>query len=296
MKHTVIVQAPAKINLTLDIKGRRDDGYHDMEMVMQSIDLCNVVHLQMLSHTAGIRPVQITSNVNHIPFDQHNLASKAVAAFMAYVGHAAFPLAVHLQRVIPTEAGLAGGSADAAAVIVGLNALLGYGLGQEELCRIGVGVGADVPFCIVGGTQLATGIGDVFTPLPGLPDCHIVVAKPKAGSLTEAGFRLFDRCGPQCTVDTKGMVAALESGDLRRIGGKLCNVLEPTIPVKDCALLKELMLQRGAVGAAMTGSGTAVYGLFAQRREAVSCLRQAMGKASAAFIAKPLPHGAKVIG
>ncbi len=288
---TVHLKAPAKINLTLDITGVRDDGYHTMKMIMQSVDLCDLVRIEKTAQ-GGIR---IECSDPTLPTGEGNIAHRAAAAYFDAVGQSERNILIHLEKRIPHEAGLAGGSADAAAVIVGLNELFRTMLTVPQMCRIGLSVGADVPFCIQGGTALAEGIGELLLPLPGLPKCLILIAKPKAGIKTAESFRKFDQNGSDRYPDTERAMGAIVAGDLEGMAAEMCNVLEEVAQVPEIEHIKQCMLQNGALGSVMTGSGSAVVGVFASKSRAKGCLRLLEEEYEDVFLVEPLGHGAKVV-
>ena len=193
----VEVLAYAKINLMLDIIRRRTDGYHDLFMIMQSVGVADRVTVE---REPG-RKLRLTASIEDIPLDDKNIAWKAAALFFKTTGLRRPGLHIHLEKHIPHAAGLAGGSADGAAVLVALNRLMGTGLSTDQLCAMGVQIGADVPFCIVGGTCLAQGIGEVLSPLKPMPSCHIVLAKPDFGVNTGKAYGLFDTNGKTHNAD-----------------------------------------------------------------------------------------------
>ncbi len=251
------VQAHAKLNLTLDILGRREDGYHEMRMVMQSVALSD-----LLTITPGTGRVR--ANLSYLPADGRNLAQMAAAAFCQATGQDV-PVDIAIQKRIPVCAGLAGGSADAAAVLRALNRHTRAGLTPLQLAQVGAGVGSDVPYCVLGGTALAEGRGERLTPLPPLPACQVVVCKPPFPISTP---RLFARVDVQRITrrpDTAGVVAALEAGDLTGVAHRLYNVFEDVLEPRRRAKINEikgLLIDCGALGASMTGSGPTVFGLF----------------------------------
>ena len=255
------VKAGAKLNLTLDVLGRREDGYHDLRMVMQTVELSDTLNLQP-GQGQGIR---VRSNVGFLPADEHNLAAAAALAFARETGAEVMPLDIELKKVIPICAGLGGGSSDAAAMLRALNQRHGTGLDLMALARIGEQVGSDVPYCVLGGTALAEGRGEVLTPLPPLPRCRVVLCKPDFSVSTPSLFAKIDSVRLRCRPDTKGVLAALEQGDLEGVARRLYNVFEDALPQR-CAVkveqVKSVLIQTGALGAVMSGTGSAVYGLF----------------------------------
>lgn len=258
---SLTLQAPAKVNLTLDILGARPDGYHEMEMVMQSVSLCDAVTLD-LGDPGGIRA---ESGLHFLPKDKYNLAVAAALAFREAAGQDWQDLRITIQKEIPVCAGTAGGSSDAAAVLRGLNTLTGAGFSPQELARVGEAVGSDVPYCVLGGTALAQGRGEILTPLKPLPPCHIVLCKPAFSISTPALFREWDKQKRRLRPDTQGAMAALDQGDLVALGRRMFNVFEGVLPSqqrREIEGIKTALIQAGALGAAMSGSGPTVLGLF----------------------------------
>jgi len=273
---TLTVNAYAKINLTLEITGRRDDGYHTLRMVMQSVTLHDTVSVTRLSDSMypmySTRPaaIRLTCSNPVLPTDAGNLAYRAAALFADATG---IPLscAIHLEKRIPVAAGLAGGSTDAAAVLHALNQLYQAGLTLDGLCAIGLRLGADVPYCLHGGTMLAEGIGEQLTRLPALPPCRIVLCKPAFSVSAADAYRAFDRRPCQTHPDTDGVCRALADGDFAGVCHRLSNHLEAVAPgQQELSAIKAVLLENGASGALMSGSGPTVYGLFTSEDRARS--------------------------
>jgi len=267
--------ANAKINLTLDILRRREDGYHDMRMVMQAVTLADILTVVPAQGAEGAA----VSDLRFLPTGGKNLAQTAAAAFRDATGLGG-QVDVSIQKRIPVCAGLAGGSADAAAVLRAMNRLTGAGLSPLELSKIGERAGSDVPFCVLGGTALAEGRGEVLTPLPPLPPCHIVICKPPFSISTP---QLFGRVNVRKIVrrpDTQGVLAALKAGDLAGVARRMYNVFEDVVerrPAAEIAAIKAALIDRGALGASMSGSGPSVFGLFERSdaaQDAFSLLRE----------------------
>lgn len=291
MKKTVVVEAPAKINLFLDITGKRADGYHQLLSVMQSVDLCDTVTLSRISGHG----IFISCDHARIPSDENNLAHVAASRFFETYGmENDFALAIDLKKRIPAQAGLGGGSADAAAVLVGLNAMFGIHVSRESLCNIGARVGADVPFCIRGGTMCVTGVGETLSALSPMPDCQIVLAKPVRGVNTADAYRRYDALERPPRVDGQGLVKSLDYGDLQALAAGAQNVLEQACSVPEVSLLKERMLKFGALGAAMSGSGSAVFGIFDSRPLAKRCMRKLYELSESVFLVRPIARGVMV--
>lgn len=256
------LQSYAKINLTLDIKGIRDDGYHEVEMIMQTVSANDTVLI-----SEGNSGITMTCNRSWLPTDERNLAVKAAIAFCEYTKIKP-DFKIHIDKFIPVAAGLAGGSSNAAAVLVGLNRLTGMGLNTEELCRIGAKIGADVPFCITGGTSKATGIGEKMSFLPPIPNCVIVLAKPRLSVSTNKAYKEFDGCTDIIHPDTEGCVEAIKKGSISDMAKCMHNVFEDALKITQVEKLKEIMASNGAVVSQMTGSGPTVFGIFESRRDA----------------------------
>ena len=253
-------KAYAKINISLDVTGRRADGYHEMLMVMQSVTLCDDISIQ-LCHNAKS---SAECNLHFVPGDERNLAVRAANRFFERAGIENVGAHISIKKNIPVGAGMAGGSTDAAAVIRGLNRLTGAGLSGKELHELAAEIGSDVAFCISGGTQLASGRGEILSALPSLPDCSIVICKPEFSISTPELFRKLDSVKLRCHPDTAGICAALERGDLGGIVRRMYNVFEDVPDRRHAAIsdIKSVLLDNGALGAVMTGTGSAVFGIF----------------------------------
>ena len=260
----MIIHAYAKINLTLDILGKRPDGYHDLEMVMQSVGLYDEVTVKLNENTE----ISVKSSSALLSDGQSNTAYKAARQFFEYSGISDKGASIEIRKNIPMEAGMAGGSADAAAVIIALNRLCHTDYSDEILCEIGVKVGADVPFCIVGGTMLAEGKGEVLSRLPALSGFQkapvILLCKPDIGVSTGRAYSAVDHCDPAALVrpDADAMRKALSEQNVRGIADNIGNVFEQVLRIEVCEDIKKEMLDGGALGSCMTGSGTTVFGIF----------------------------------
>ncbi len=291
LRHSIKVRANAKLNLTLDITGKREDGYHFMYMIMQSVDLADMVSIS-LSKTDGIH-IDCTGE----PIaERDNTAYRAAAAFFAAADMEPVGLDIHIEKHIPMMAGLAGGSADAAAVLTGLDMMFGTKLPHSELCMIGAQVGADVPFCLTGGTMLVEGIGEIFTPLPALPECYIVIAKPDDSMRTYNSFRMYDELEfpPEDHPDNEQMFAAIVTGDLAEIASCMYNVLEEVAPKEPVQKIKDVLMDCGALGACMTGSGTATFGIFDSKSDARRAVRELSDLYESVSLVEPAAQGVEV--
>ena len=275
-------KAYAKINIGLDVLGRREDGYHTLKMVMQTIDLCDDVLLAWEEGGNGPE-IRILCDTPGVPCDRRNLAYRAAEAFFLYClekedRRFAGKLEIRLVKRIPAAAGLAGGSSDAAAVLRGLDRMLETGLQTAELQRIALPLGADIPYCVSGGTALAEGIGEVLTPLPALPDCGIVLVKPPFDCSTAEiyGTLHVDSLGPSDHPDMDRVVQAVRNGELRDAAEHMGNILE--LPARkmhpEIERIKRTLLEKGAAGASMSGSGSAVFGIFEDRGAAERAFRE----------------------
>ncbi len=257
-KNIIRVKSNAKINLVLDVTGERENGYHEVAMIMQSIGLYDELELEKCADG-----IYLDTGREDLPADRNNLIVKAAEKFFEYTG---ISEGVHfrLHKNIPVAAGMAGGSTDAAAALKGLDMLYGTGLSEEELRNIGIKIGADVPFCIMGGTALAEGIGEKLTVLPSAPVMKLLIVKPSQGISTKF---VYDELAPaECLKhpDVAGMREAIEEKNVKKICERLGNVLE-SVTIKELPFIREIkekMKTLGAEGVLMSGSGTTVFGIF----------------------------------
>ncbi len=259
------LKAYGKINLGLDIIGKREDGYHEVRMIMQTVGIYDRLYMERIAEDR----VLLETNLPYLPTGEGNLVCRAVELLRQEFGirQGVF---IRLQKFIPVAAGMAGGSADAAAALVGMNVLFRLRLSKEELMKRGLRLGADVPYCIIRGTALSEGIGEKLTPLPAPPDCYVLIVKPKASASTRLVYERYDACTSVCHPDIDTMIRGLQQKDLSQIAGAMGNVLEP-VTVAECPVIgeiKQTMLEKGALQAMMTGSGTTVFGLFQKEEEA----------------------------
>ena len=261
--------AHAKLNLTLDVLGRRPDGYHDLKMIMQEIALGDALELELGTGQSW----RMECSTGEIPCDDSNLCIKAARLFFRAANIDCGGLTVHLTKYTPSCAGMGGGSADGAAVLRLLWEHYDRPISREMLFSLAEQTGSDVPFTLLGGTALAEEKGQVLTALPKLPDCTIVVCKPDFPISTPALFRAIDEAEIVARPDTDGMLAALEQGELPGIAHRLSNVFTPVV-AKDhpeIGEIRDIMLSSGALGAEMTGSGPTVFGLFSDELRAAQC-------------------------
>jgi len=259
-------KAWAKLNLSLDVTGKRPDGYHEVRMVMQSVTLCDDVTVRLTDDGSfGAK-----TNRGFIPGDDRNEAVKAARVFAEECGLDGKGVFVDIFKRTPVRAGLGGGSSDAAAVLRGLNILRGRPLDGEQLEQLAAQVGSDVAFCVRGGTQLASGRGEVLTPLTELGRHWVVICKPYFSISTPALFQKIDARKSKCRPDTDGMIAALDAGDAMGVVRRMYNVFEDVLGDKARGIreIKSALVDRGALGACMTGTGSAVFGVFPDEKSA----------------------------
>ncbi len=285
---SVHLLAPAKLNLSLDVVGILPGGYHALDMVMQAVSLYEQVTLR--------RSMDLVVRIpgSRIPTGPKNTAYKAALAFFYYTGLLA-GADITIRKSVPVRAGMGGGSADAAAVLVGLNTLYGAHLSMTELCALGASVGADVPFALMGGTCRVQGLGDLIKALPPCPDCWFTVVMPGYGISTPAAFAAYDQIGSPTHPDCAAQETAIRSGDLNGLCSAAGNALEVCAGGADTAALKEALTAHGARAALMTGSGAAVFGIF----ETEDAARQAASALEAAgrqvYTLRPDRGGARVV-
>lgn len=287
---SILVNAAAKINLMLDIVWRRTDGYHDLFMVMQSIGIYDRVSVT----STKTKEIRIICSEPSLPTDEHNIAYKAANAFFQAAGVKNKGIIIKIEKNIPFAAGLAGGSADGAAVLVALNELYQTELSQKELCKIGVTVGADIPFCICGGTMLAQGVGDVLHELKPLKRCYIVLAKPEQGVNTASAYAQYDRVGCQYQPDKLGMLTAIQARDMDGICARLANSFEQFIEVPDRITIRQVMTEHGARGVCMSGSGPTVFGVFYEKEQAAACAEALQSVVQDVFLCQPVKEGCHI--
>lgn len=287
------LKAMAKINLGLDVVGERPDGYHDLRMIMQTVRLYDRVKLSM-TRSEGVR---VKTNLGFLPTDRSNHAYMAAQMLIDEFGiqEGVF---IDLQKHIPVAAGLAGGSSDAAAVLVGMNLLFGLGLSEEELRLRGVRIGADVPYCILRGTALAEGIGDVLTPLPAIPECWILIAKPDVRVSTKYVYTHLKLDESTAHPDIDGQIDAIRRGDLKEMcslcGNVLESVTEPAYP--KISELKKTMTEGGALVSMMSGSGPSVFGIFDEEEKAQAVYDQLRGRADGMQVFLTSPFFPRPVG
>ena len=291
----VKVIAPAKINLSLDITGVDEKGYHLLDMIMQTVSVFEYITLTKKDE------ITMASNAKFIPTDSKNTAVKAAMKFFEYTGIKG-GVHIHIKKNVPIKAGMAGGSADAAGVIVGLNHMYKTKLTTEQMCEIGLMCGSDIPFMIHGGTKRIQGTGDIILPNPQMPECNIVICMPKNGVSTPQAYANYDAMGIKTTVETEKLVKAIKDKNLADIAKYMANDLEVAAGSEETQPIKQELIRLGAVGSMMTGSGAAVFGIFDSEEKAKAALEELKTEEltqklnlRSAFIVKPVPFGASVM-
>ena len=284
----VSVLAPAKLNLSLDVVGILPGGYHALDMVMQAVSLYEQVTLRRSADLVVRLPG------SRVPPGPKNTAYKAALAFFHYTGLLA-GVDITIHKTVPVRAGMGGGSADAAAVLVGLNALYGARLSMTELCALGASVGADVPFALMGGTCRVQGLGDLIKALPPCPDCWFTVIMPGYGISTPAAFAAYDQIGSPTHPDCAAQEAAIRAEDLSGLCAAAGNALEVCAGGADTAALKQALLDQGARAALMTGSGAAVFGIFEAEEPARRAAEALAAAGRQIFTLRPDRGGARIV-
>ncbi|MGN1147707.1 MAG: 4-(cytidine 5'-diphospho)-2-C-methyl-D-erythritol kinase, partial [Lachnospiraceae bacterium] len=261
---TLEMKAYAKVNLGLDVVRRLENGYHEVRMVMQTVGICDTITLKRAK-----QGILVTTDNEEVPADENNLVYKAARLLMTTF-RIKEGVAIHLEKRIPIAAGMAGGSTDAAAVLKGMNRLFDLELSEEELKELGVKLGADIPYCIMGGTALAEGIGEKLEKLPDAPDCFLLVAKPDINVSTKYVYEHLNLAGLKNHPDIDGMVAAIREGSLSGVVSRMDNVLQSVTEEKYPVItrLKRFMEENGASKALMSGSGPTVFGIFEDEEKA----------------------------
>lgn len=284
------LKALAKINLGLDVLGRRENGYHDVRMIMQSIYLYDEVRIKRTKNPG----IKVETNLYFLPTGKENIAYKA-AEMLIEEFHITEGVHITLNKHIPVAAGMAGGSSNAAAVLFGMNKMFDLKLTQQELMERGVKLGADVPYCIIRGTVLAEGIGEELTTLTSMPKCFVLIAKPPISVSTKVVYEALDAKEIVEHPDIDGLINGLEQHDLKKIAACMGNVLEDvTIPMHPVIEeIKQEMKNAGALNAMMSGSGPTVFGLFETKAAARKAQDRIRRKSLAKQVYVTNVHGAR---
>lgn len=282
--------APAKINLYLEITSKRADGYHDIESIMQTVSLYDKLTFTV-HDTDEKKRITVTCTDPSIPCDSRNLVFRAAELLFDEANIKSYDLSIHLEKHIPSAAGLGGGSSDAAATILAINELYGLHMDEKRLCTIGARLGADIPFCIVGGTAITRGIGDIIEPCAGMPDCHIVIACAGEGVSTPWAYKRLDEMYdfPRRKSDVDGYEKLLEDGDLKAVADGMTNIFEDSVlPERETArMIRDTMSCSGALRAMMSGSGPSIVGICDSREAAQKAAEKLFEKGVTAHICKP---------
>lgn len=285
---SVALKAYAKVNLALDVLGKRSDGYHDVRMIMQNLDIYDELTFTLLDEGQGIT---IETNIHGIPTDERNLIHKAIKLMYEKYG---INKAIHvkLTKNIPVEAGMAGGSTDCAAALKAVNMLFDLGADEKKLMELGVRLGADVPYCVMGRTALSEGIGEILSPVAGLPDCIVLVAKPPVGVSTGVIYNSLRLDELEVRPDIDGMLEALAAKNLKGVADRMQNVME-TVTTKLCLdieAIKKIMREQGALNAIMSGSGPTVFGIFVHEDKAqkAAAIIKKSNLADQIFVTRPV--------
>ena len=283
---TIFEPAYAKVNLTLDVLGKRPDGYHDLKSVMQTISMRDDIELQIGTG----KPWSLSCDKEGIPCDERNLAWKAAKVYCEAMGKDPDGIHIHITKRIPSEAGLGGGSADAAAVLRALNRHYGNPLSILALAELGAQVGSDVPFCVICGTAMVEGRGERLRKLPDMPDCFFVVCKPDFSSSTPELYKKLDESVIARRPDNQAMESALLAGDLEKVAENIWNVFDPVVTQEHLEMnyIKSIFNTYGAIAYQMTGSGSAVFAIVTEFEHAAVICNMLKDNYSQIYIAKPI--------
>lgn len=283
---TLFEPAYAKVNLTLDVLGKRADGYHDLKSVMQTISLQDDIEIDIGTG----KPWSLHCDKEGVPCDERNLAWKAAKAYCDALGKDPDGIEIRMTKRIPSQAGMGGGSSDAAAVLRALNRYYGEPMTITELAELGAQIGSDVPFCVVGGTVMCEGRGERMRRLPDMPECFFVVVKPEFSISTPVLFRKIDEKTIVNRPDHQAMEDALSNGDLSKVARNLCNTFDPVVTEEHPELddIKSVFRSCGSIGEVMTGSGSALFCLVPDRKSAEKACVVLKSSYSQVFVAKPV--------
>ncbi len=262
---SIKIKAQAKINIALEVIGKRDDGYHDLRMIMQSVCL----HDDIVIAKTGKYPLKLTTNLNYLPCDERNLVFRA-AKYLIDTFDIKDGVSIKLNKNIPVSAGLGGGSSDCAATLIGMRTLFGLDISDSELLTLGKTFGADVPYCLFGGCALAEGVGERLTKLKPHPDCFVVLVKPPVSVSTAAVFRDFRLSEVKKRGDLEKIIRFIDKKDLHRLAKSMFNDLESVTErrLSEITEIKRILMMYGALGSIMSGSGPTVFGFFETKFDA----------------------------
>lgn len=287
MDHSIVLKSYGKINLGLDVLRRREDGYHEVRMIMQTVGLYDVLTMKKRKDDK----IKMTCNLSFLPTDERNLVYKAVKLIKDKY-HIKDGVEINLSKRIPVAAGMAGGSSNCAAALKGMNQLFDLGLSIDELCEIGVTLGADVPYCIWGGTALSEGIGEKLSRVDAMPDCYILIAKPGISVSTAFVYKNLDLLALSKHPDIDGMLECLKEKDLTGICDRLENVLE-TVTIKEYPIIEKVkkhLMDQGAKGALMSGSGPTIFAVFEDKKTADNAMEslRSIEDIKQAYVVRPI--------
>ena len=287
MDHSIVLKSYGKINLGLDVLRRREDGYHEVRMIMQTVGLYDVLTMKKRKDDK----IEMTCNLSFLPTDERNLVYKAVKLIKDKY-HIKDGVEINLSKRIPVAAGMAGGSSNCAAALKGMNQLFDLGLSIDELCEIGVTLGADVPYCIWGGTALSEGIGEKLSRVDAMPDCYILIAKPGISVSTAFVYKNLDLPALSKNPDIDGMLECLKEKDLTGICNRLENVLE-TVTIKEYPIIEKVkkhLMDQGAKGALMSGSGPTIFAIFEDKKTADDAMEslRSIEDIKQAYVVRPI--------
>ena len=278
----MIIKANAKINLSLDIVGTREDGYHELRTVMQSVGLHDVI--EMSKNKSG--DIKLSCDRREIPTDNRNTAYKAAKLMLEYAGIKDMGVNIFIRKNVPSQAGMGGGSGDAAAVLRGMIALFDIEIPDDTLYDIAARIGADVPFCLKGGTCLCEGIGEVMTELPDMPVCKLLICKPPVGVSTVYAYQEADKYPQEDYYMTPDMIEAINARDIDEIANCVGNRFDDVLHIPEVQIIKSIMLENGAKTASMTGSGSAVFGIF-DDEDKLNSARSVLEDYGSVFVTEP---------
>lgn len=289
----IVKKAYAKINLHLDIASRYSDGYHEVHTVMQTLSLCDDVEISLNRSFEGIR---LSCDMEEIPVDEKNIAWRAAKLYLEEIGEYECGIIIDIKKRIPVCAGMGGGSSDAAAVLLGLEEIFGNRIGLNRLLEIGASIGADVPFCMIGSTAYADGKGDKITPLKPLPDCYVAVAQGGEGVSTPWAYKELDRVFQNFSEssytphETSKIMRAIDCSDIAEIASNMYNIFEEVVLTERPVVkqIKDTFIEHGALGAMMSGSGTAVFGIFNDKEKAIVAIETAKREGYFACLSRPV--------
>lgn len=287
MGNSIVLRSYGKINLGLDVLRRREDGYHEVRMIMQTVGLYDILTMKKMKDDK----IEMTCNLSFLPTDERNLVYKAVKLIKDQY-QIKDGIKIDLSKRIPVAAGMAGGSSNCAAALKGMNELFDLGLSIEELCKIGVTLGADVPYCIWGGTALSEGIGEKLSRVDAMPECYILIAKPGISVSTAFVYQNLDLAGLTKHPDIDGMLRCLKEKDLNGICDRLENVLE-TVTTKEYPIIEQVkkhLMAQGAKGALMSGSGPTIFAIFDDKKTANHALEslRSIKDIKQAYVVRPI--------